>query len=117
MEKTKFCTNCGAIIPESAKFCSSCGKDQYASNPINSNFQNSDQHYKKSFNEDWIITLLLCWFLGVFGAHRFYNRRFISGFFMLISLGGFFIWYFIDLILVIAGNFKDENGHRIPVKI
>ncbi len=117
MEKTKFCTNCGAIIPQSAKFCSSCGEDQYASNPSNSKFENSHQTIKKNFNEDWVVTLLFCWFLGIFGAHRFYNRRYTSGFFMLISFGGFIIWYIIDLIMIVAGNFKDKNGNNIPVKI
>ena len=29
---------------------------------------------------------------------------------MLITLGGCGIWYIVDLIVILTGNFKDENG-------
>lgn len=114
MEKTKFCINCGQAIAESAKFCSTCGKDQYSShNPSGpENYSN-----KKSFNDEWLITLLLVWFFGVVGGHRFYHGRITSGIFMILTLGGVFIWYFIDIIMVLSGNFKNAEGEKIPARL
>ncbi len=114
MEKTKFCRYCGIEITESSKFCPSCGKDQYSSNFTASEATSS--RGKDSINSEWIITLLLAWFFGVFGAHRFYNRRYASAVLMLFTLGGLGIWCIIDLIIVIMGKFKNAEGHPISIK-
>ncbi len=55
---------------------------------------------------------LLALFLGVFGAHRFYLRS-PKRVWMLLTLGGFGIWTFIDIITILIGNFKDEHGQKI----
>ena len=52
---------------------------------------------KKSIN--W-TTFLLCLFLGFFGAHRFYQGKYVTGFLMLFTLGFFGIWMLIDLIRI-----------------
>ena len=57
--------------------------------------------------KSWIATVLLCQFLGTLGVHRFYNGRIISGIFQLLTFGGFGIWAFVDLIMIISGDFKD----------
>ncbi|WLR41784.1 TM2 domain-containing protein [Bacillus carboniphilus] len=61
----------------------------------------------------WSITLLLCFFLPFFGAHRFFVGKVRSGVFMLITLGGLGIWSVADLIMIITGNFKDNEGKLI----
>lgn len=63
---------------------------------------------------NWIITLLLCVFLGLIGAHRFYVKKTETGVLMLITLELLGIWVLIDLILILIGKFKDENDLRIP---
>lgn len=63
---------------------------------------------------NWIITLLLCVFLGLIGAHHFYVKKTGTGLLMLITLGLLGIWVLIDLILILIGKFKDENDLRIP---
>lgn len=63
--------------------------------------------------KDWLVTLLLCIFLGGIGAHRFYAGKIGTGVLMLFTLGGFGIWSLIDLILIIAGKFKDKEGNVI----
>ena len=58
--------------------------------------------------KSWIATVLLCHFLGTFGAHRFYTGRIVSGIFQLLTFGGFGIWVFIDLIMIYTDSFKDD---------
>jgi len=59
--------------------------------------------------KSWIVTILLCHFLGYLGVHRFYTGRIISGIFQLLTFGGFGIWVLIDLIMIVTDNFKDSN--------
>ncbi|MBD3252835.1 NINE protein [Candidatus Pacearchaeota archaeon] len=48
----------------------------------------------------WIIALLLSILVGSLGVDRFYMGYIVSGIFKLITLGGFGIWWLIDLILI-----------------
>ena len=61
-----------------------------------------------------LVALLLCFFVGVFGAHRFYVNKIGTGILTIITIGGFFgIWPFIDLILIACGEFKDKEGGHV----
>lgn len=57
--------------------------------------------------------LLLCFFLGVFGVHRFYVGKVGTGILQLVTLGGLGIWALVDFILIIVGAFTDKNGNKI----
>lgn len=57
--------------------------------------------------------LLLCFFLGVFGAHRFYVGKIGTGVLELLTLGGFGIWWLVDMILILTGTFRDGDGQKI----
>jgi len=57
--------------------------------------------------------VLLCFLLGVFGAHRFYVGKIGTGILMLVTVGGLGIWALIDLILIIVGSFKDKEGRLV----
>jgi TM2 domain-containing membrane protein YozV len=70
---------------------------------LNSNSISSSQ-------QDWLVALLLCFFIGVIGAHRFYVGKIGTGLLMVFTLGGLGIWTFIDLILIIVGKFKNKDG-------
>ncbi|HLR96753.1 MAG TPA: DUF1707 domain-containing protein [Jiangellaceae bacterium] len=58
---------------------------------------------------------LLCAFLGLFGAHRFYAGKIGSGITMVVlTLFTFGIvtglWWLIDLIILATGSFRDGNN-------
>ena len=56
---------------------------------------------------------ILCLFFGIFGAHRFYAGKVASGWFQALTIGGMGIWYTIDLIIVLFGEFTDSEGKKI----
>ena len=64
--------------------------------------------------KSWLATLLLSIFLGELGIDRFYLGKIGTGILKLITLGGFGIWWIIDIILTIAGAATDKQGR--PVK-
>ncbi len=64
-------------------------------------------------NKSFTITILLCFFGGVFGLHRFYVGKILTGILLLISGGGFGVWWIIDLIQLIRGKFEDGDGKVI----
>jgi len=59
------------------------------------------------------VTLVLAFFGGMFGLHRFYTGRVQSGIWMALTFGGLGIWYLYDLILVATGEFRDGAGLRV----
>ena len=61
----------------------------------------------------FVPTVLLCFFLGVLGIHRFYVGKIGTGILQLVTLGGLGIWTMIDIILIIVGKFTDRNGRAI----
>ncbi|MEM7175415.1 MAG: TM2 domain-containing protein [Chlamydiota bacterium] len=67
----------------------------------------------KPTTKKYLATLLLSFFLGQLGVHRFYNKKIGTGLLMLLTVGGFGIWWLIDLILVAVGQFKDKNGRLV----
>ena len=111
----KYCMHCGASIDKDAMFCPKCGTKQ-TNTAANSRNINTEGDKIGDVSKDWLITLLLCFFVGTLGVHGFYNGKIGTGILMLITLGGFGIWYLIDLIFIIVGRFTDKNGKEITIK-
>ncbi|MGB7448518.1 MAG: TM2 domain-containing protein [Ornithinimicrobium sp.] len=63
--------------------------------------------------KSFIVTWILAWFLGVFGADRFYLGKVGTAILKLITLGGLGIWALIDLILVLTGVQRDKHGRKL----
>jgi TM2 domain-containing membrane protein YozV len=61
-------------------------------------------------NKSQLVALLLCFFFGVLGIHRFYLGYIGIGLIQLFTAGGCGIWALIDLILIITGDLKPKNG-------
>lgn len=66
--------------------------------------------------KDWLITLILSIVVGGFGIDRFYTGSVLLGVLKLVTLGGLGLWWLIDLIMLVTGNYKDGNGNRIATK-
>ncbi|MFO7689623.1 MAG: TM2 domain-containing protein [Cryobacterium sp.] len=64
-------------------------------------------------NKSFIVTLLLSYFLGFFGADRFYLGKTSSARWKLLTLGGFGYWYLIDLFMTLFGAQRDARGLRL----
>lgn len=102
-----FCPNCGAEVNDNAVVCVKCG----CALPKG----NVEVDLNKS-EKDWIVTLLLCFFVGGFGIHRFYVGKIGTGILQLITLGACGIWTLIDFIVIACGNFTDVEGKKIVSK-
>ena len=51
--------------------------------------------------------------LGGLGIDRFYSGSVLLGVLKLFTLGGLGLWWLIDLIMLITGNYKDGDGNPI----
>ena len=99
-----FCRECGYKHSERAKACPKCGYVHEETLTKKAN--------KLVNGKSIVVYLIFCWFLGIFGAHRFYAVKNGSGLAMLLmSTVGFIlvvpviisaIWTLVDLIVGIC---------------
>jgi TM2 domain-containing membrane protein YozV len=83
-------------------------------------------------DEKKLTLLLLCWLFGLFGVHRFYTGKYVTGvlqilawglagllslskseIFMALPIGLLFIWWIVDIMRIIMGKFTDKKGRPI----
>ena len=122
MAATAYCSACGVATNPMAVICVKCGAS--LEEKSKTKIVPGDVSTKSR-----LILVLLTLFLGEFGIHRFYVGKvgtgatmlilsiigwatiiFIFGFIPLMVVG---IWNLIDLIVAIAGSFKDNEGKSI----
>lgn len=108
-ENLKYCRHCGERIPEDAVICKYCGRQveelkqgqpNVVINNTNTNIntvRNTTAGYTGRQKNKW-LALLLCFFLGVFGAHKFYEGKIGMGILYLFTVGLFGIGIIVDFI-------------------
>ena len=117
-QSMKFCKHCGQKIPEAAVVCPSCGcqveelkssAQNQAPIVINNTNTNANTNVNKNVNvgvggkaKDKWVALLLCFFLGYLGAHKFYEGKTGMGIVYIFTVGLFGIGWIIDLISIIC---------------
>lgn len=111
----KFCEFCGNEVYIDAVMCPKCGRqleelksdaDKKSSNPqiiINNNNQNNNQVIGGIVRKcDKWVAFLLCFFLGYFGAHKFYEGKTGTGILYLLTFGLCGIGWIIDTIVILC---------------
>jgi TM2 domain-containing membrane protein YozV len=61
-------------------------------------------------DKNYIVAMILAWFLGVFGVDRFYLGYTGIGLAKLFTFGGLGIWALIDFILIALRRVPDREG-------
>lgn len=105
MGQTKFCQNCGAMIPAAAVICTSCGCQTGQMSSPNIVIQNSNTNTNMNVvgggygrpRDKW-VAFLLCFFLGFLGAHKFYEGKTGMGIVYIFTVGLFGIGWLVDCI-------------------
>ena len=64
-------------------------------------------------DKDWTVLLILSILLGGLGVDRFYAGSIGLGILKLLTAGGCGIWWLIDIIMLVTGNYKDGDGNPI----
>jgi len=114
---TGFCPGCGSTTTALTEICVKCGANVAKASV-------GDISPKSR-----LAATLLAFFLGMFGAHRFYVGKtgtavlmlilglvgwatfwFFLGIIFLVAVG---IWAFVDFILAVVGSMRDSEGKLI----
>lgn len=113
-----YCLNCGKTVNGKPDFCPSCGAyipwevidPQIEENTNTGSREEKTPDYRYSQQvqvqtgrekNKW-VSLLLCLFFGVFGAHRFYEGKIGTGILYLFTGGLCGIGVFVDLIILVG---------------
>lgn len=91
------CKKCGAELAPGTVFCPIC------STPAPD---------ARSPKKKW-VALILCLLFGTWGWHRFYVGKIFTGILWMLTCGFFLVGFFVDLILILAGQFKDKRKLRL----
>jgi len=64
-------------------------------------------------DKEWLVAVLLSWFVGFLGIDRFYLGYTGLGIAKLLTGGGCGVWALIDAILITVGSVNDAQGRPL----
>ena len=67
----------------------------------------------KISNKSRLVTFLLCYIFGMFGAHRFYVGKKFTAVLYILTMGLFGVGLIVDTLMIILGKFKDVEDNLI----
>ena len=70
----------------------------------------------KKSEKDYLGALLLSIFVGMLGVDRFYLGHTGTGILKVLSVGGFGIWFLLDIFLIATEQMKDSEGNLVEKK-
>ena len=101
----KFCRYCGGKIHSQAVVCTHCGRqveELRRTNVVNTNVTITPTMAPMGKRCNKWLSLLLCFFLGFWGVHRFYEGKIGTGILWLLTVGMFGIGWFVDFWLILV---------------
>lgn len=119
--KKKYCQHCGERIDSECVVCPKCGKQVgriggendniIINNNVNSSSSSASSaaanataynRYRRQRPRNKWTAFFLCLFLGIFGAHKFYDGKAGMGILYLCTCGLFFIGWLIDIFAILG---------------
>ena len=104
----KFCKHCGQQIDKDCVVCPVCGKQvedlKSSQQPVvinNTNANTNSVDVKMETEKNKWVAFVLCLFLGLVGAHKFYEGKILVGVVYIFTAGLFFVGWIIDLIAIL----------------
>ena len=128
-----FCSKCGKEIHDEAVVCVHCGCSVPKNSTIESTIEEAAVSAKAAIiseaasakaaiselkprqEKSGLVALILCFFFGALGIHRFYSGHIAIGLIQLFTFGGCLIWCLIDLLIILTGAYSDSDG--APMKL
>ena len=63
--------------------------------------------------KSWTVAFVLSVFVGWLGADRFYLGQISLGILKAITLGGFGVWWIVDIVFLCRGTMTDSEGRSL----